>query len=317
MGIAKITLELEAITPSYISIGGADKGNIKNEGLRSQSLRGLMRWWFRAVVGGMVSSYSILRNKENEVFGSTNMKSKVIVISIPRMKQNKKQNNEDNIIYDVILQSKDKDIQALKIGAGTLWLLIYLGGIGLRNRRGNGCLKINKSETTVDLPFEFKCNATKIIEAKKYLENSLEKIFNDLFKSYIGNVEFPKTIPNYCVLSQSSAKIALVVPPNKKASDIHKAIGEEYSKYRNKVSTRDLDILGSSLHGKNSIRFASPFIFGLIAFQNGYVVGRIIKFYSSVKNPSRKDTLKNHLDDIDKNMNKSFNETLVSIPAVK
>ncbi|MCD6363255.1 MAG: type III-B CRISPR module RAMP protein Cmr1, partial [Synergistetes bacterium] len=46
----KVSLEVETVTPLFIA--GADQRNIGNEGLRPPSLRGLLRWWFRAALGG-------------------------------------------------------------------------------------------------------------------------------------------------------------------------------------------------------------------------------------------------------------------------
>ncbi|MFH8120265.1 MAG: type III-B CRISPR module RAMP protein Cmr1 [Candidatus Aenigmatarchaeota archaeon] len=344
----KITLELETITPLFIA--GADQRNIQNEGLRPSSLRGLMRWWFRSVVGGMVSSPSILREKEDGIFGNTNSKSKVIVISIPherpenippvqkekthpwfsepnktymwfsikmqRSKNDRLQYYKEGTKFTVILQSEDT--QVLKVAAVTLWLLIYFGGIGSRNRRGAGCLRINKYESTIHLPFDFTHKCTDINNAKKYLEDSLKAIF-DLLRIYIGADYTPhEKKSNFCILSQSTAKIALVRPSRANATplSILEDMGKKYSQYRKKVPREERGtraVLGLPLQGVSmKDRFSSPLIFGVMALQNGYV-GRVLKFYSSVKNDFQKDILKKHLDTIDKD----FTEVSVSIPEVK
>ena len=69
----KTTLELETVTPLFIA--GADQRNIENEGLRAPSLRGLLRWWFRALKA--TDNLQELKKEESGVFGSTNCKSAV------------------------------------------------------------------------------------------------------------------------------------------------------------------------------------------------------------------------------------------------
>ena len=43
----EITLKLETINPYLLLV---QIRNIENEGLRAPSLRGLLRWWFRAIL---------------------------------------------------------------------------------------------------------------------------------------------------------------------------------------------------------------------------------------------------------------------------
>ncbi len=66
---------LEAITPVFMR--GADQTKAE---IRAASIKGLMRWWFRALAGSYFGDdIAGLRKAEEYVFGSTGQKSKVTV----------------------------------------------------------------------------------------------------------------------------------------------------------------------------------------------------------------------------------------------
>ena len=71
----KAQFELEAITPIFMR--GADQSQAE---IRASSIKGLMRWWFRALVGSYFGDdVEGLRKAEEYVFGSTKRRSKVVV----------------------------------------------------------------------------------------------------------------------------------------------------------------------------------------------------------------------------------------------
>jgi len=71
-----IELELELLTPAFVS--GAIQKTVE---LRSASVRGLLRWWWRASVGGANTSPAQLLQEEARIFGSAQqgVKSQVVV----------------------------------------------------------------------------------------------------------------------------------------------------------------------------------------------------------------------------------------------
>ena len=82
----EIIFELETVTPLFIA--GADQRNIENEGLRAPSLRGLLRWWFRAIIGGVKFFYGNLnlksvKEEEGKLWGTTERQSKVLLNIFP------------------------------------------------------------------------------------------------------------------------------------------------------------------------------------------------------------------------------------------
>ena len=74
----RLTLELELVTPCFL--GGASPEAAE---WRAASVRGQLRWWFRAVVGGRVGpGPEVLRTLEAAVFGSTERQSALMVRTI-------------------------------------------------------------------------------------------------------------------------------------------------------------------------------------------------------------------------------------------
>ena len=160
-----IKFECEVITPMFL--GGADG---KSAELRAPSIKGALRFWWRAMNGHL--SLKDLHEKEAEIFGSSNGgRSKVIVrIKSPiqhngthkeYLQPHKNQartdaflpNKNEKIQIELSLMNpvaidKDKkyifDMEKLK----SLFILTCtLGGLGRRSRRGFGSLKINQGDS--------------------------------------------------------------------------------------------------------------------------------------------------------------------------
>lgn len=72
-----LTVQLEAVTPLFLA--GADPRGAPE--LRAASIRGALRFWFRALLGGVIGDDNLdaLRKAESAVFGSTNSASPVVV----------------------------------------------------------------------------------------------------------------------------------------------------------------------------------------------------------------------------------------------
>jgi len=71
-----LKFKLETVTPLFC--GGADKGLVPE--LRASSIRGALRFWLRALLGGVLGDRpdEIFRH-ESQVFGSTDHASPVVV----------------------------------------------------------------------------------------------------------------------------------------------------------------------------------------------------------------------------------------------
>jgi len=88
------SFDIEFITPLFMS--GADQQDAE---LRAPSIKGAMRYWFRAMMGKVLNDdWKTIRIKENEIFGSTldqsNSKASDVSIELREIKVNKVDRNK-------------------------------------------------------------------------------------------------------------------------------------------------------------------------------------------------------------------------------
>ncbi len=163
-----INLELEAVTPLWI--GGANR----QPELRPPTIRGCLRFWLRALLGGTLGEdLAALRRAEAAVFGDTRRASSVVVRMSGRPQSGPApisiedfpgaayllwtalQRQRDAILpgetFQLRLQGRPLSLVPVEVSgrqiglddsfeltAAALWLLLRLGGIGARGRRGGG-----------------------------------------------------------------------------------------------------------------------------------------------------------------------------------
>ncbi len=173
-----VSFELEAITPLFLS--GNDQNAVE---LRAASIRGQLRYWYRALLGGLgVTQPKQLHEQESQVFGKEECGSPVLirVKDIRWADRRIKQNRELDLGYDkakkvtrrpgltyllystqlggnerpyadvgttftLELSSFNKEAEkVLKLAACALWCWTHFGGLGTRARRGGGDLQVKK-----------------------------------------------------------------------------------------------------------------------------------------------------------------------------
>ncbi len=111
----KAEFELEAITPIFMR--GADQRQAE---IRSASIKGLMRWWFRALAGNYFGNdIAGLKKAEESVFGSTGRISKVIV-EISNIKGTKQR------LINKVIKDKRGKIKPILNGKSMVLLTPYL-----------------------------------------------------------------------------------------------------------------------------------------------------------------------------------------------
>ncbi|NPA53825.1 MAG: type III-B CRISPR module RAMP protein Cmr1 [Aquificae bacterium] len=195
----KLTFECEIITPMFMY--GGDGRTLE---LRPSEFKGMLRFWWRALHPDL--SLKELKEKENEIFGSTNRKSGFRIVikpineirntnkNIKHIKFDDKQislsylfysmflgDNKDkehfspNTTFEIIFYFKDKN--QVKDILQAFWLLMYLGGLGSRNRRGAGSFIYNRiidpDNILSLLYFKFRNNFKNINDLKEYLISNL------------------------------------------------------------------------------------------------------------------------------------------------
>ena len=182
------TLHLEVTTPLFN--GGADPKqqgpSDSDAGVRVPSLRGAMRFWFRALAGVVVGpDVQRLARVERRVFGSTEAASPV-KLRIPRQPLLSRPGHPDfihdplggrvvyllgqglgdlrqrRVIRPYVAPKQRFDLQLRFTGGGeegalvvaALWLLCAYGGVGARTRRGFGGLRIIGADGPLPPPWD-------------------------------------------------------------------------------------------------------------------------------------------------------------------
>lgn len=159
----------------------ADHGWKLQADIRSPSFRGLMRYWLRAAVGGLIDTMSISLKEtiqfEQSVFGATDQSSAITlrVADVPEEVKPLERNmtGQDYLLWSmwlsgygtdykpersyypegsqfkVILSERDIDStapKALPYAVAAMWLLTSLGSIGARSHRCAGSLMVEQVE---------------------------------------------------------------------------------------------------------------------------------------------------------------------------
>lgn len=282
----KVSFELEVVTPLFL--GGADG---RTPELRPPSIRGAMRFWFRAMMGGIVGGdVNVLRKLESDVFGSTD-KASYFNLSLRGVSVSKTIFSKDTytdsktrrvrkpgLLYlgfsldarrggeriqreyvksgsRFILEIRSQDnTDSIKVKAalGALWLLINLGSLGSRSRRGFGSLSIVSSPSVNELP-SFKVSANTPSELRTNLGEGMRKIrklYETLYKK--SGAEF-KSSPSFPVLLNNWSKIFILNNTFPNWEDTLDYIGNQFQRFRNRREP-DYTIVKDILQGKSQIK---------------------------------------------------------------
>ncbi len=245
----KLVFECETITPMFL--GGAD-GNAE---LRPPSIKAALRFWWRALHGGL--PFDQLKRQEAEIFGGSGDnegKSKfsirIMTDKVPNSSkdiksklwdtQNKKLKTDSEGIgyflypflikdreyyinqkFTIVFASFDKNI-LIEISK-VFSLFIWLGSLGSRSRRGCGNITVNSYNCSFDLEiFNPILNG---FSTKEDLKKHLESIMSNYYTK-TKNV-------NNSYSNLSNMKLYILDPEN----DYHKAlnkIGENYKQFRSR-----------------------------------------------------------------------------------
>lgn len=294
----EIKIECEVITPMFLS--GADG---KTAELRPPSIKGAMRFWWRAIKG--LDDINELRKQESEIFGSSDENCGKSKFSIRiEVEQETKKNNLRNYCNDFINQyqgiafllystftqrNREKEYydigtkfkviftanheEVLKKVAATFWLTVYLGGIGTRARRGGGCIKISRVEPENQF-IDFIPQASNSDELANWLIQNFKKV-DELINGQNNRNSF--------IFSYSNLSFCRFVISNEGKNnwkDALNEIGKIYKGFRDAhrqdvfetgafgfpIRHRNGEILGS----KNYNRRSSPLIIKVLCSQNNF-----------------------------------------------
>ncbi len=158
--IRSLTVTLETVTPMFL--GGANSNGPPE--LRAPSIRGVLRYWLRAILGGVIgdSNLMALWAMEEAVFGSTERGSPTVVqlrevegsplsvrseyILPHKQTGRRKAYSEGQPLVLCLRQLRNNDETLWNLACATVALATTFGGIGLRARRGYGTLRVRAAE---------------------------------------------------------------------------------------------------------------------------------------------------------------------------
>ncbi len=197
MGGQKLEVKVELLTPLFL--GGSDPRGEPE--LRAASFRGALRFWLRALLGGVLGDRPAeIFERESQVFGSTDHASPVVVRlephnlgsdsfnPLPHKQVNFRFNGfKPGQRFDICLLSRDKD--ALQQAQKALQLLCYLGGLGRRSRRGFGSLQITEGKLAL--------TAKTVKELSEALKQRLDAILHSSFAKLSDVPRFPILHPDW------------------------------------------------------------------------------------------------------------------------
>jgi len=277
--------KFEIVTPLIMS--GADSRNVE---LRTQSIKGMLRWWYRFLNGGGMDLIT-LKKQESNIFGSQEKASKIklklelgsnnattqayLCMNDNRNTQNKqydkifrKSYNSSNFFILTVLFNDENIIKEFE---NILFFINYFGGIGSRWRRGFGSVKIINSNNQ----YLFTENFDSIEKLKEYLINKLKKI--QLYQ----NIDLSFT-------NLSNSDLFIIMPKNKNWQSWQDAMNdlrkEFYRKFKHEINKKNI--------GNFNPRQASPLIIQIkktkIANKDQYY-GVIISSYKKENNDFKND----------------------------
>ncbi|KGG79646.1 hypothetical protein Y919_10840 [Caloranaerobacter azorensis H53214] len=294
----KVTLECEVVTPMFIA--GA---NSRVPEIRGPSLKGVMRFWWRALNGNLsFKDLNLLKTEEAKIFGSSERYGKSsfsiridksfarneIATNIINKLDGKNKSAIEYIYYFMCIRGKERYYikPGVKFSIDLLFskddkyiyeevfksfaLLTVFGALGARSRRGAGCFTVNSVEE--DIFYVYKNFF------KKYNEiNSTEglKLFvEEHIRKWISNDDY---LDEYTTLKGS--RIYFFEKENNWEGALNKIISPYYE-FRTKNESRITETpnFGFPIRHKNGttmiagkkrkkdkiIRRASPLIFKVI-----------------------------------------------------
>jgi len=247
----RIMFNCEVVTPMFVV--GADSLQVE---IRLPSIKGLMRYWWRAMHGEL--ELDILKKREGRIFGSVDTgggRSRVL-LRVYRQPKNKDIGfnlwdeipHQDTgkskrptayygiayLFYSVLminqrsyikpgfsfpLEILSKDESMLREAVDAFWCLSFLGTVGSRGRRGAGCMRV----ATEDLQYRQMFDTSSVkdkSQLKQFLENSITGF----------NLQ-----PNTSAFSVLKGSIIYILDPQDTWKDALETIGRPFRDFRYNV----------------------------------------------------------------------------------
>jgi len=278
---------LETITPLFLT--GADPRGEPE--LRATSIRGALRFWLRALLGGVIGDKDLdaLRKAESAVFGSTDTGASPVVVRIRNLSrgapipfsalagkqglsylffaargtQNEPERKAipagSSFELELSLRAGVQDQDALLKAYAALWLLTHLGGLGARSRRGAGSLQVTQVQGDVAdsaLP-SLEVRAKTPGELQEELQKGLRQLRNS-----IGTSTFISSPSTFDVLHPNACKIWVMDRQFTSWEEALDAIGQRMQQFRNRRAP-DYQNVKNAVQGQHLTQPVKRAAFGL------------------------------------------------------
>ncbi len=215
--------ELESTTPLFL--GGSDpRGHPE---LRASSVRGALRFWLRALLGGVMGDRpEDLYKAEATIFGNTQGASCVVV---------RITGSEQSQAYRPLLHNPGKTftLQGIKPGQkitltllprlpsasipeaalGALLTFVLLGGLGKRSRRGFGSLAFCSAEKNFPLPLPDYSTTENFLQRLPDLIHAARKAVMAFLQTLGFDRADPSALPHFAILHEQHAKVLFFKKP--------------------------------------------------------------------------------------------------------
>jgi CRISPR-associated protein Cmr1 len=275
--------ECKIVTPLFM--GGANQ----QAELRTQSINGILRWWFR-IAGGSI-------NDEKRIFGwageTSNQGLVRIFIKEPFFEQQKFSLREpgynylgfslkltnryafpENKTFDLKISFHPKATKDdIKKFFCALWLAFNLGNFGSRARRGFGSIKIEKIKENGN-NITNNCYGLEFIpsgDLENWIRQNLDKIKGFITHNHKPRENIPHLFSNFEIY---------IFKSDNNWKDLLNEVGQKYQSFRRPKPIDDRIVFGLpiiTVRKYKNLRRASPLIFKILETgRNNYILLIII-----------------------------------------
>ncbi len=305
----QVTFTLRTLTPLFLA--GADQSQAE---LRAPTFRGLMRYWYRAALGGLVGANERnlrqIMEAETAVFGATDTGSAIStridgVSKDPQrfqkesyartnisgkdyllwsMAANRYRQDRlffpQNTTFQVTLSNRSHDDTKLQQAEAAFWLLTHLGSIGSRSRRCAGSVTVQVTDGdaagfSFNEPIDVENLQNQLYEGIKIARQLVKRSLQSSELTAITQASFDTLAPKTCsIWILRNSKQAWHT-----ADAAMRAIGSSLQMYRSSLPLSSRTVFGLPLMGvDNRSRRASPLLLRIAELHGGTFVGIAVLF---------------------------------------
>lgn len=305
----EVTFTLQTITPLFMA--GTDQAAAE---LRAPSFRGLMRYWLRALAGGM-AGFDKVKEVETSVFGATDIGS-AVAVRVSNISSEPKEFTEQTSVrvggkwqatgkgyllwsmaksgraergnlkparwyfppgtrFQTTLSTRSQNNTHLKQAVAAFWLLTQLGAVGSRSRRCAGSLAVRSVKGDAASSMPFnKAENAQIL--KQQIEQGI-KTARQLFsieQQAKRDARFDILAPGFCRIW-----ILQDEQPWSNAEMAMQRLGEKLQDYRSRIAIGPRKIFGLPLPPIIfNQRRSSPLLLHVAELQGNRYVGIAVLF---------------------------------------